>query len=110
LGDRESGDLNPTFPSLKDKACSKAHPGKISCQMHAHDGRLLLVRTFQREINEAVSARDEKCWVVAVEKLELESHIDLPDISTARHRELSLRLLTEVSLPPPSQAELSGLM
>jgi phytoene dehydrogenase-like protein len=105
LGDRESGYLNIptfiTFPSLKDKAWSKAHPGKLSCQM------LMMAdycwfEPFQWEINEAVSARDEKRWAVAVEKLEqlkeewkhrarqvflhyfpqLESHIDLLDVST----------------------------
>jgi all-trans-retinol 13,14-reductase len=105
LGDRETGFLNIpafiTFPSLKDKAWAKAHPGKLSCQM------LMMAdyswfEPLQREINEAVSARDEKRWAAAVEQLEqlkeqwkhrarqilllyfpqLEKHIDLLDLST----------------------------
>jgi phytoene dehydrogenase-like protein len=105
LGDRETGYLNVptfiTFPSLKDKAWSKTHPNKLSCQM------LMMAdyswfEAHQREVDEAIAARDEKRWVAAIERYEqlkaewkhrarqvlllyfpqLERHIDLFDIST----------------------------
>lgn len=105
LGDRTTGYKNIptfiTFPSLKDKTWSKSHPNKLSCQM------LMMAdyswfEPYQREINEAIAAKDGNRWKIAIEKYEqykaewkhraqqvllhyfpkLENHIDLVDLST----------------------------